>query len=82
MLTAVLFMGVMQMSESCAFIIDQLIEQRHAKCMTQQELAKRTNLAQSVIARLESKRTTPQLDTLIKVASALECDIAVVPICK
>lgn len=81
MLTAAL-MGVIPMSENCALIIDQLIAQRHAKCLTQQELAKLTNLTQSVIARLESKRTTPQLDTLLKVASALECDIAVVPICK
>lgn len=82
MLIAVLFLGVMQMSENCASIIDQLIAQRHAKCLTQQELAKLTNLTQSVIARLESKRTMPQLDTLLKVASALECDIAVVPSCK
>jgi hypothetical protein len=47
--------------------------------MTQKELAKASNLTQSVIARLESKKNTPQLDTLLKVASALGCDIAVVP---
>lgn len=47
--------------------------------MTQKELAEASCLTQSVIARLESKKTTPQLDTLLKVASALGCDIAVVP---
>ena len=50
--------------------------------MTQKELAKASSLTQSVIARLESKKATPQLDTLLKVASALGCDIAVVPASK
>lgn len=67
------------MPESCSFIIDALIEQRHSKGMTQKELAEASNLTQSVIARLESKKVTPQLDTLLKVASALNCDIAVIP---
>ena len=67
------------MSENCAMIIDRLIEQRHSKGMTQKELAKASNLTQSVIARLESKKAVPQLDTLIKVASALDCNIAIVP---
>lgn len=70
------------MSENCSIIIDSLIEQRHNKGMTQQELAKATRLTQSVIARLESKKATPQLDTLLKVASALNCDIAVIPAVK
>jgi transcriptional regulator with XRE-family HTH domain len=65
--------------ENCSLIIDSLIERRHNKGMTQKELAKASNLTQSVIARLESKKATPQLDTLLKVASALGCDIAVVP---
>ena len=50
--------------------------------MTQKELAGAANLTQSVIARLESKKTTPQLDTLLKVAAALGCDLAVVPMAK
>lgn len=67
------------MSENCSVIIDSLIERRHSKGMTQKELAKAAGLTQSVIARLESKKATPQLDTLLKVASALSCDITVVP---
>ena len=67
------------MSESCSLIIDSLIKQRHSKGMTQKEVAKASRLTQSVIARLESKKVTPQLDTLLRVASALGCDIAVVP---
>lgn len=67
------------MSENCSRIIDSLIEQRHNKGMTQKELAEASSLTQSVIARLESKKATPQLDTLLKVAFALGCEVAVVP---
>ena len=67
------------MSENCANIIDLLIEQRHNQGMTQKDLAKAACLTQSVIARLESKKAIPQLDTLLKVASALGCELAIVP---
>lgn len=67
------------MPENCSVIIDSLIEQRHNKGMTQKELAAASSLTQSVIARLESKKATPQLDTLLKVVAALDCEIAVVP---
>lgn len=66
------------MSEKCIAIIDRLIEERHKQNMTQAELAKACSLTQSVVARLESKKATPQLDTLLKVATALKCDIEVV----
>lgn len=67
------------MSDNCAVIIDRLIEQRHSKGMTQRDLAQASSLTQSVIARLESKKATPQLDTLIKVATALGCELELVP---
>lgn len=67
------------MTDDCTKIIDLLIEQRHKQGMTQQGLAKMTNLTQSVIARLENKKATPQLDTLIKVATALNCEIVIIP---
>lgn len=68
------------MPESCAYIIDSLIDVRHARGMSQKDVALAAGLPQSVIARLESKKAMPQLDTLVKVATALSCDIAVVPI--
>lgn len=67
------------MPENCAAIIDTLIEQRKEKGMTQKELAQATELTQPVIARMERKKAIPQLNTLLKVASALGCDIAVIP---
>ncbi len=75
----VLLLGVSLMPERCADIIDSLIEKRHSKGMTQKELATAANLTQSVIARLESKKSVPQLDTLLKVTAALGCDLAVIP---
>ena len=66
------------MPEKCAAIIDMLIERCHNQGMTQKELAEATSLTQSVIARLESKRAMPQLDTLMKVAEALGCDLKLV----
>jgi transcriptional regulator with XRE-family HTH domain len=70
------------MPESCTAIIDRLIEERHNKGMTQKDLAKAASLTQSVLARLESKKAMPQLDTLLRVAATLGCDIAVVPTTK
>lgn len=67
------------MPENCAYIIDLLIEQRHNQGMTQKELAEAACLTQSVIARLESKKSMPQLNTLLKVANALNCEFAIVP---
>ena len=67
------------MPENCATIIDLLIEQRHSQGMTQKDLAKAACLTQSVIARLENKKAIPQLDTLLKVATALGCSLEIVP---
>lgn len=66
------------MTENCAAIIDTLIEQRKDRGMTQTDLAKASDLTQSVIARLESKKAIPQLDTLLKVVNALDCTLQIV----
>lgn len=66
------------MPESCTLIIDKLIEERHKKGLTQKELAQATNLTQSVIARFESKKNTPQLDTLLKIATALGLSLTLI----
>ena len=59
-------------------IIDQLIQLRKAKGLTQKDLATAANLAQPAIARLESKSAVPQLDTFVKVAGALGYTIELV----
>lgn len=67
------------MSDDCTILIDQLIAERHRQGKTQRQLAEDAQLRQSVIARLESKKATPQLNTLLKVAATLGCDLAIVP---
>ena len=66
------------MNESCIAIIDKLVEIRRKKGITQTQLAASIGLPQPVIARVESKKHAPQLDTLVKIATALECEIKIV----
>ena len=66
------------MSDKCAAVIDRLIEERRRLGITQKELAAAASLTQSVVARLESKKAVPQLDTLLRVADALGCRIEIV----
>lgn len=68
------------MPDMCVAIIDELIELRKEKGLTQRELAKAANLTQPAIARLERKAATPQLDTLLKIAAALGYNLALVQI--
>lgn len=66
------------MPDECIALIDRIVEERHRAGMTQQELAKAAGLTQPVIARLESKRARPQIDTLYRVLNALGCTLQVV----
>lgn len=67
------------MTENCAKVINQLVVRRRQIGMTQKELAGLSDLKQSVVSRFENKGAVPQLDTLVKIASALGCRIEVIP---
>jgi DNA-binding XRE family transcriptional regulator len=60
-------------------LIGKLIEARESKGITQHELAKMTGVKQSAIARLESMKSTPQIDTLFKILKPLGYTLAIVP---
>jgi transcriptional regulator with XRE-family HTH domain len=45
--------------------------------VSQRELAELCGTTQSAIARLESGRRAPRLDTLIRIANALDCELGV-----
>jgi transcriptional regulator with XRE-family HTH domain len=62
-----------------AALIGKLIEVRDSKGVTQQELAQMTGLKQSAIARLESMKSTPQIDTLFKILKPLGYTLVIVP---
>lgn len=58
-----------------AEVADQVAAQRAARGLSQAELAQLTGTTQSAIARLESGRRAPRLDTLQRVANALDCSL-------
>jgi transcriptional regulator with XRE-family HTH domain len=58
-------------------IADQVIEQRHARNLSQQELADLCGTTQSAIARFERGGRPPRVDTLLRMAEALDCELVV-----
>lgn len=59
------------MPEQCAALIDELVALRKEKGWTQKDLSAACGLTQSVIGRIESKKSVPTLVTLQKIVEAL-----------
>ena len=60
-----------------AQIAEQVVAQRRAHGLSQVELAGLCGTTQSAIARLESGGRPPRIDTLLRVANALDCNLIV-----
>jgi ribosome-binding protein aMBF1 (putative translation factor) len=60
-----------------ARIADQVSERRQDLGFSQAELAGLTGTTQSAIARLESGGRPPRIDTLLRIADALDCNLEV-----
>ena len=60
-----------------AQIAEQVADRRRELGLSQAELAEICGTTQSAIARLESGGRPPRIDTLLKLAHALDCDLAV-----
>lgn len=60
-----------------AGIAGQVAERRAALGLSQRELAELTGTTQSAIARLETGGRPPRIDTLLRIADALECELVV-----
>jgi transcriptional regulator with XRE-family HTH domain len=60
-----------------ARIAEQVAEQRRARGLSQAELADLCGTTQSSIARLESGGRPPRIDTLLRIADALDCELDV-----
>jgi transcriptional regulator with XRE-family HTH domain len=56
-----------------------LVSARIESELTQRDLAQRLGVKQSALARWEAGRTMPTLDTLFRVAKALDIDFAITP---
>jgi len=61
-------------------LIGKMIEAREQKGLSQRELAEMSGVKQPAIARLESMKATPQIDTLFKVLHPLGYTIEIVPL--
>src|SRR5919201_899444 len=60
-----------------AQIADRVVERRHELRLSQAELAELCDTTQSAIARLESGGRPPRIDTLLRIANALDCELVV-----
>ena len=63
--------------ENLADIVGALIEQRNQLGITQRELATICGVPQSSVARIESFKTIPNLDTLLKIMQPLGLKLTV-----
>lgn len=61
-------------------LIGKMVEARKEKGLSQRELAQISGVKQPAIARLESMKTTPQIDTLFKILNPLGYTISIVPL--
>jgi transcriptional regulator with XRE-family HTH domain len=71
------FAGVSEDGWLFARIAEQVTEQRAARGLSQKELAELCGTTQSAIARLESGGRPPKIDTLLRIAEALDCELEV-----
>ncbi len=60
-----------------AQIADDVAARRSELGLSQRELAQLTGTTQSAIARLERGGRPPRIDTLLRIAEALDCELVV-----
>lgn len=67
----------MEEAEALADIITAVIKQRNALGLSQRELAQMCGMPQSSVARIESFKTTPNVETLLKIMQPLGLKLTV-----
>lgn len=70
----------MESIEELSAIIGAIVLRRELLGMSQRDLAKECGITQYAIARLETCKSTPQIDTLLKVMKPLGLTLSVTPI--
>ncbi len=60
-------------------IIDDFIKVRKKRHMSQAEIAKKANMHQAAVGRIENKSTSPRLDTMLKMLETMGYTLAIVP---
>lgn len=72
----------MEEVEALSSIVSTIVKQRNAMGISQRELATMCGIPQSSVARIESFKTTPNLDTILKIMQPLGLTLAVQPAVK
>ena len=67
-------------ASALASFVTQIIQRRNELGMTQRELASLSGLPQSSIARIETLRTVPNIETIIKIVRPLGLQLSLSPI--
>ena len=67
----------MEEIEEVADIVSSIIRRRQELGISQRMLAERCGLPQSSVARIETLKTTPKLDTLVKLMQAINLKLQV-----
>ena len=65
-----------------ASLISKMVEAREKRGLSQRELAKISGIKQPAIARMESLKSTPKIDTLLKVLVPLGYTLKIIPLKK
>lgn len=73
---------IIETAEAESAIISAMIKQRTELGLSQRDLAELCNIPQSSVARIESSKTTPRLDTLLKIFNQLGLSLTVAKIAK
>lgn len=71
---------IIEEAETEATIISAMIKQRTSLGLTQRDLAALCDIPQSSVARIESSKTTPRLDTLLKILGKLGLTLRISPL--
>ncbi len=69
----------MEEIEGISSIVSAMVKQRTAMGLSQRELAAMCGIPQSSVARIESCKTTPNLNTLLNIFRHLGLQLAVIP---
>lgn len=67
----------MEETEEIAAIVTAMVEQRNALGLSQRDLAAMCGIPQSSVARIESCKTTPNLETLLNIFQHLGLTLTV-----
>lgn len=68
---------IIEEAEEEAKIVSSLIQQRVALGLSQRDLASLCDIPQSSVARIESYKTTPRLDTVLKLLNEMGLTLSV-----